>query len=458
MPGQVLQRQQNGARAVLHGTCGSNGPLFASVRRGNTFLLGWRKRAIGLARHGRFIATLTGIPPGGPYRVTLACRGETLVVPDVFVGDLWLMAGQSNMEGCAFMEAAPPPHPRVRCFTMARRWEMARDPLHLKAESPDPVHGGKSLSPSAANRERCRARKGAGLGVHFGRIMQKRTEVPQGLIATAHGGTSMQQWSPTLRSRGGRSLYGSMLLSLCAVGQPLAGVLWYQGESEALPALARVYTRRMRQLVAAVRQHLAQPNLPWLIVQIGRFIDDRPKTGLAWPDPGAWNDIQEQQRLLPRHISHCAVVPAIDLELDDLAHVGGDGFAILARRLADVTSSLVHGIHKARSSIHLRSVRFHTGGPLYGPRIEVAFSNVVGGLHSNGPVRGFVLLDRKGQVVPSIHRARILGNRVVLHLTHSRTRGLRLRHGHGLDPTCALADARGMAVPAFGPVPIRFIT
>ncbi len=325
------------------------------------------------------------------------------------------MAGQSNMEGCAFMEGAPKPHPLVRCFTMARRWELAREPLHLKPESPDPVHGGLTLSADAAEKMRRQTRKGAGVGLHFGRLMHARTGVPQGLIATAHGGTTMRQWDPALHHLGGESLYGSMLLSLHAVGQPLAGVLWYQGESEALPKLARVYTPRMCRLVAAVRRDLDQPNLPWLMVQIGRFIRDSQWSD-PWPDSTAWNAIQDQQRLLPESIRRCMVVPAIDLELDDRAHVGSDGFALLGRRLVEIANHVVHRDPKAIPAIALRSVRQTILRAPRGPRIEVDFAHVVGRLSGPGPIQGFTLLDAKGCPDSLIHRVQLDNNCAILHL------------------------------------------
>lgn len=342
LAGHVLQRQRGGGRATIRGMCPTSGPVTACVRGANGRVCAGSKRTVGRARHGRFQAQLTNIPVGGPWRITLRCGAASVEVPDVFVGDVWLMAGQSNMEGCASRAGAAAPHPLIRCFTMARRWEQAREPLHLKIESPDPVHGGQALSAAASAQARKQAQKGRGVGLHFARLMLERTGVPQGLIATAHGGTSMQQWSPAGRNRGGESLYGSMLLSLRAVGQPLAGVLWYQGESEALPLLTPTYARDMRRLVAAVRRDLGQPALPWLMVQIGRFIIGGYNNANGWPDPTSWNRIQDLQRLLPRTIAHCAVVPAVDLELEDLAHVASDGFAILAKRLAEIASRLVH--------------------------------------------------------------------------------------------------------------------
>jgi sialate O-acetylesterase len=392
----------------------------------------------------------------------------------VYIGDLWLLAGQSNMEGCGRISATARPAepvPQVRCLTMARRWELAREPLHLRAESPDAVHNvngnaGRSrpLSAKAGARLRDQATCGAGLGLHFGRLMYERSGVPQGLIATAHGGTTMQQWDPALRGLGGGSLYGSMMLSLRAAGQPLAGVLWYQGESEALPALARAYASTMKRFVAAVRRDTSQPDLPWIMVQIGRFIRGASFDHKAWPNAAAWNEVQERQRLLPRSVNHCAVVPAVDLELDDCAHIGTDAFPILARRLADRAVGFVSGGRCAGGEISPASVRYRKVGPK-DHLIHIDLAGVQGDLQSVGPVRGFTLLSGDGRVLTAIHRVRIspaagansLGGalkRVTLSLTDPLPPRSRLAYGQGLDPLCNLTDSRGMAVPVFGPLPI----
>jgi len=452
--GHFLQRQMGGASASLSGKCAEEGPVIVTVRTGKTILSGYREMEIGLARGGRFQAVLRGLPAGGPYTVTLVCGKDAVQVQDVFVGDLWLMAGQSNMEGCAILGGTPEPHPQVRCFTMARRWEMARDPLHLKQESPDPVHGGEGLTAAEAGRLRHRAERGGGVGIHFGRLMLEMTGVPQGLIATARGGSTLRQWDPALKRLGGSSLYGSMWLSLSAIDQPLAGVLWSQGESEALPDLARVYTRSMRRLIASLRRDLGQPELPWLVVQIGRFIKGGAFAGEEWPDPVSWNRVQEQQRRLPDVIPGCAVVPSVDLGLDDLVHLGGDAFPILASRLAEVAARVVYREKNAGREINPSAIRLHAARPPQGPQIHVDFTGVTGDLHGVGDIRGFSLLGPGGRPIEGIHRVSIRRRRVVLHLTDAPPRGTRLAYGHGLDPSCYLMDGRGMAVPVFGPLAI----
>lgn len=449
LPGHVLQRTPKGASATISGvtdgpcTC----PILATVRKGAKVLPGFKARRIGQAGEGRFSVVLKGLPTGGPYSLELACGSERAVVREFFVGDLWLMAGQSNMEGVGNLCDAPEPHPLVRCFAMRREWEVAKDPLHYLPESPDRVHGGALTDPAMIARQKKKAVKGVGVGVFFGKLMHARTRVPQGLISTAHGGTSMEQWNPALKDKGGESLYGSMWRSLQAVGQPVAGMLWYQGCSDTGPAQAAVYTEKMKALVAAVRRDLGQPKLPWVVVQIGRVVENRA-------DPTGWNSVQEQQRLLPTVIPACDVVPAVDLELDDLIHIASSSFGLLAERMARVAARLVHGDKAEKPAIQVKSARYHDPKPPYGPSIEVTFANVVGGLRAGGAPQGLVLVRKDGTPVVNVYKTVLAGDRARMYLTGEMPNGSRLMYGWGVNPVCNIGDARGMGVPVFGPLPI----
>src|SRR3954454_20656156 len=61
-------------------------------------------------------ATLT-LPTGGPY---LPEQDGHAVAHDVYVGDLFVLAGQSNMQGSGPLTALPPPRRSVRLFGMDR--------------------------------------------------------------------------------------------------------------------------------------------------------------------------------------------------------------------------------------------------------------------------------------------------------------------------------------------------
>ena len=442
--GQVLQRLgSQGATAVLHGTSTEEGPVLATLSKAGTALKGWKKRLVGKIVRGKFSVKLSSIPVGGPYRLRLEAGKQRVDVSPFFVGDVWIMAGQSNMEGVGNMTGAAKPHPLIRAFSMRREWRLAEDPLHLLAESPDTCHVATQCLLKLGEKLRRKAVRGVGVGLFFGREMLKRSGgVPQGLICAAHGGTSMQQWSPDRKHLGGQSLYASMLTSVRANGQPVSGLLWYQGESEANPGDAAQYTRRMKKLVAASRRDLRQPRLPWMIVQLGRFFTDPA-------DPAAWNSIQEQQRLLPEKIKFLETLPAIDLPLDDLIHIGAEGFPRLAVRLASAADRLVYGNKHETRPPQLRSVRLLDSPPFFA--VEVAFDFVRDGLHAEGEPSGFKFVTLDGTPLDLCYKTELKGNTAKLHLTGKPLGDVRLCYGHGFAPTCNITDARGFSLPVFGP-------
>ena len=351
--GQVLQRRgSKGATVEITGTCPESGTLTFTIASKKGALKGWKNRVAGRAADGKFAVRLTDVPAGGPYRLELRCNKSTTRIGKFFVGDVWVLAGQSNMQGIGNMSDAPPSHPLIHAFTMRREWMRAAEPLHLLAESPDFCHnGGIQSTPEESARSRRFLSKGVGPGLFFAHEMLRRTGVPQGLICAAHGGTSMAQWSPERVLDGRTSMYGSLLESVEANGQPVAGILWYQGESDANAQDIPLYSGRMRKLVSALRKDLRQPGLPWLTVQIGRFFGDRSAAeGIAW------NQIQEMQRLLPRVIKNLAVVAAIDLPMDDEIHISSTGHPRLAARLAREADRLVLGNRRETMSPQLRSI------------------------------------------------------------------------------------------------------
>ena len=120
--------------------------------------------------------------------------------------------------------------------------------------------------------------------------MVESTGVPVGLVACAHGGTSMEQWNPAKKEQGGNSLYGSMLRQVKQAGGKVKGVLWYQGESDALGQgeAWKAYPRVFTDFIAAVRSDFGQPELPFYFVQIGRFVAGPiPRAGTPFKTPSA---------------------------------------------------------------------------------------------------------------------------------------------------------------------------
>ncbi len=444
---QVVQCDDDGtADMTLTGTAATTGSLEARVVGVQKTISDWT--ALGAAAES-WTATLSDVPVGGPYRVELrvVADGATLAtttIHDVLVGDVWVLAGQSNMQGVGDRHDEDTPHPQVHTFSMSYEWRLAQEPLHTLAESPDQVHFDQNKTEEQRQKEISNWRdgtKGTGLGLPFAKEMLRRTGRPVGLIASAHGGTSMGQWNPALKDQGGASLYGSMLQQVAAAGGKVRGVLWYQGESDANADASPVFPAKLRELVAAMRRDFGNPELPFYQVQIGRVV-------LGW-HPNSWDAIQTAQLALETDTPHTGTVASIDLEIDDAIHISTPGLKTLGYRLANLAEAHYYG-----------------GTALAGPRYEsmtrdglqlrVTFSGVNGRLLAAGRPNGFwISAGPDGDAPQSIYKVEFNPenpNGLILFTNNQLPENPHLWYGRGLDPYCNIVDEAQMALPVFGPV------
>jgi sialate O-acetylesterase len=230
-------------------------------------------------------------------------------------------------------------------------------------------------------------------------------------------------------------------------GGKFKGLLWYQGESDAIGGAADVYPKVFTDFIAAVRQDLNQPDLPFYLVQIGRFINPS--------DPKGWNQIQNAQRLIPDQIANTAVISVIDLELDDLIHVGTQGMKRAGQRMANVAKHELFGKAVGTTPTIDRVSR----GPnntlvLKFKGVNVVGQKQTGGLRPSRRIAGFSIRDAEGKEISMIFEAGsgTALDTVVLKLIGPPPPGSSLWYGWGLNPYCNLVDIADMAVPVFGPI------
>lgn len=138
---------------------------------------------------GRWQVRLEPPEAGGPYTVKITGK-QTVELHDVLVGDVWLCAGQSNMQfGLAGSrngaeEVKNADYPRIRYFVVGEK--VAYSPQQLprgtwKVVSPATV-GGRGGGISAA-------------AYFFGRRLQESVHVPIGLVQDAVGGVPAETYT-----------------------------------------------------------------------------------------------------------------------------------------------------------------------------------------------------------------------------------------------------------------------
>lgn len=140
------------------------------------------------AADGRWQTDVPTPVPGGPYTVTIADAGQTNVLHEVLVGDVWLCGGQSNMQlGLGATRNGPEEiknaiHPEIRLFTVQTHVAYAPAPVVQGAWqicSPETVGANGGFSAVA---------------YFYGRKLQEELHVPIGLIQDCLGGTPAESW------------------------------------------------------------------------------------------------------------------------------------------------------------------------------------------------------------------------------------------------------------------------
>ncbi len=133
---------------------------------------------------GKWRVNLPAQAAGGPF--TLTVQGtNTLTVNDVYVGEVWLCSGQSNMEWVVNnslnpdTEKAAATDPLIRCFTVRKATSGYSGPDVQGAwqvSSPDTVGGFTAA------------------GYFMARELRRVLDVPVGLINSSWGGTRIEPW------------------------------------------------------------------------------------------------------------------------------------------------------------------------------------------------------------------------------------------------------------------------
>ena len=427
---------------------------------------------------GRWSVSLPAQPAGGPFSLVLEGKNR-VEVTDVWIGDVWVCSGQSNMERQLGLRSGQKPienweqevasadYPKIRYFAEPR--------------SPSTTATGKweVCSPQTAAQF-------TAVGYFFGRDLHRKLQVPIGLINRSRGGTPAEKWigharlasdfpeilaahekkiaeypaalakyqaeepallkaweeasaaataagkpaprkpRPPNDPRAANDQPSVYYQGLIAPLQPYAirGVIWYQGEANAHSAEA--YRKLFPALIADWRAQWGQGDFPFLFVQIA-------------PYKGTPLEIRDAQLHAWRVTPNTAMVVTTDVgDADDIHPARKEP---VGARLALAARALAYG-----EKIEYSGPRFTSATPT-GAKIIVHFDHLGGGLVAkDGALRGFTISGDGKTFVPA--EAVIAGDTVEVRATGVAS-PVAVRYGWANVPDVNLFNTDGLPASPF---------
>ncbi len=214
---------------------------------------------------------------GGPYTIVIKGYNE-ITLKNILIGEVWLCSGQSNMEMNASWgikngeeEAKKATNSNIHFFAVEK----------ISAETPQ-----NNLSGNWAECSPETMKKNSAIAYFFAqRISEDLKNVPIGMIVSAWGATPAEVWIPENVIQNNPELlnaskkinpneycpiepartFNSMINPL--IGFKIAGVLWYQGESN---VGSTIYDKTFTSLITSWRT-LWKQNFPFYFVQIAPY-------------------------------------------------------------------------------------------------------------------------------------------------------------------------------------------
>jgi len=426
----------------------------------------------------------------GPLNVNstgIELRVNTLIFKNVLVGEVWVCSGQSNM-GWKVTGAKNPAeeiadaknYPLVRLFTVAN------------VTSPTPLNDTKGewtvASPESVGRF-------SAVGYFFGRELHKNLKVPIGLINSSWGGTPAEAWTsrkqletvgflkaaankwdqrvknydsfaankkyeeklavwvhaaaiakamkkpaprrprkpshPESSPQRPASLYNGMIAPISQL--TIAGVIWYQGESNA--RRAKEYRTLFPLMISNWRKDWNQGDFPFLFVQLANFlaVQAQPvQTDASWP-------FLREAQTMTLSLKNTAMASAIDI--GDAGNIHPKNKQDVGRRLSLAARSIAYKQKNVFSGPMYKSMKIVKG------KIELTFDHAEAGLETRdgGDLKGFAIAGKDGKWLWA--KAKIEGSKVVV-WSDEVSAPTAVRYGWANNPIGNLNNAGAESLPA----------
>ena len=278
--------------------------------------------------------------PASAKPLALTAKGvNTVEVPDVLLGDVWLCSGQSNM---TMPLANYPKDPDIQRDIAAADFPLIRQFGVEKMFAPEPLDNVKGEWLACDKKTALRF---SAVAFYFARRVHAETGVPIGILRSAAGGTVIECWlsdktffgTPALEPLAGklkapwaawqaekqaaiqagktpdspdfprgekiRPARGDAAQRDDRAAGPVRCAAWSGTRARATPSTfpcAKLYAEEQRALIGDWRRYFNDESLPFLFVQLPNYrpVNDSPAAAELW------SFLRESQRQCLRHPPH----------------------------------------------------------------------------------------------------------------------------------------------------------
>lgn len=192
----------------------------------------------------------------------LGCGSEASKPQQSKTLDIYLLIGQSNMQGVAEIKALDTiALQNSYLFNNKNEWEKARN---LFAGG---INRYSSVTPRASK---------LGPGYTFAKKIADVTGKEIGLVSNARGATRIAWWQKGYVVENDYDLYEKAVLRVkkaleVSPGSTIKGIIWHQGEGDNSKANSQLYMDRLKSLVNDLRTDLNEPQLPIIVGEVGKW-------------------------------------------------------------------------------------------------------------------------------------------------------------------------------------------
>jgi len=382
---------------------------------------------------------------GGPYILEALTDEEKLIVSDVYIGEVWLTGGQSNMEITIYegidvaYEEKNADYPLIRMFKIKR----------TAAETPQKdVEGVWDIcTPETIKRN-------SAIPYMFARELYKYLDVPIGVVNNSVGATCAEYWIPYESMMGNpmtqpildrweekedkidlfwrpAGLYNGMVAPLAPF--TFNGIVWWQGgfnaeKCEQFGFLSKLIIFKWRELFG---------DLPFIYA--GQpALDIQPQL-----NPAKYNELREAQLQLFKEMKNDKVGMAVVCDLSHPNDIHNPNTQASSNRLAIIAKNMVYG---AKDKVYY--------GPIYkscevkGDKVIVSFDDVGSGLFLRkvGSTQGYEVAG-SDQIFYAAH-AEIEGKKLVV-WSDKVEKPIAARYAFTDNPVCSLYNLEGFAASPF---------